>query len=145
MVSLQSQARFETTKRLLFHLVNEGLVDSKLQHDRPNGNCYLYLQRFGVSKGRTSCVKVAICPGAVNQIRDDQVVSLLNPEALAAPVILEKWYNGALDRWAESDPGTLFEFMYPWFADDNQDVIREQIVGDLRNSAANQGEIEASI
>jgi hypothetical protein len=142
MTSSRDQAAFETTKRLLFHLVNEGLVSATLPHAISGDDRYLILQKSGVSKEGTSCVKVSICPGAVIQIRDARVVSLLNPEILAPPVVLEKGCGGTLKRWAELDPGTLFDFMYSWFVNNNQEALREQIVRELRNSATNQGKTE---
>jgi len=141
MGSSRERATFETTKRLLFHIVNEGLSHATIQHFNSGEERWLCLQKDCIPlEDNVSRVRVSICPSAVVDTRYGQVISLRHPDNLAPPVVLEQGIQGSLKSWTDLDPGSLFDFMYPWFEKYNDQNIRAQIIRDLRNSAANQGQ-----
>lgn len=129
-----NQASFETTKRVLAEIVNEGLVQAKLELTTPEGPHTLCLLSTLNSEGG-SLVKVAIKPGTIIEMRDDRVVSVVRPDSLQPPVII------ADTNYEEFDPGTLFKLLSTSFGDVASETVLDEIVRELRNSAANQGRI----
>ncbi|OQE80157.1 hypothetical protein PENNAL_c0047G00432 [Penicillium nalgiovense] len=130
-LSRHNRASFETTKRVLAEIVNEGLVHAKLEITTSEGPQILCLLSTLNPEGE-SLVKVAIKPGTIIEMRDDRVVSVVRPGSLQPPVIL------ADTNHEEFDPGTLFKVLSTSFGDVASGTVLDEIVRELRNSAANQ-------
>ncbi|KAJ5175036.1 IucC family-domain-containing protein [Penicillium canariense] len=128
-LSGHDQASFETTKRLLAEIVNEGLVSAKLEVTAPSGSQMMCIQS---TPQDGSLVKVAIKAGTIIETRDDRVVSVVRPDSLQPPVTIAGTDDGELD------PGTLFEFLSTSFGDTASETVLDEIVRELRNSADNQ-------
>jgi hypothetical protein len=137
---IQDYAAFETTKRLLAQIVNEGLVAASFLRIEFNNTTWLCLQSPESTnpKSNISQVRVSICADRLPIITErGQVVSLVRPDSLRPPVILD--YHTSFESSNEYDPGTIFEHLYAWFGKMAVIDLREKIVAELRNSAANQG------
>lgn len=135
-LSRHDQASFETTKRLLAELVNEGLVDAKLENSTPTSSHHLCLRSL-LGPQDATCVRVGLVADTVVERQDDRVISVVRPDTLQPPVSLGNAMN------QELDPGTIFKFLSPGFIDSTgEKVIAEEIIEELRNSARNQGEAE---
>lgn len=128
-LSRHDQALFETTKRVLAEVVNEGLVGAKVEVTAPRGPSTLCL----LSPDDGSCVKVGLKPGTVIEMKEGRVVSVVRPASLQPPVIVGDTRN------QELDPGAIFGVLSAWFKDVANDTMFEAIVQELRNSARNQG------
>ena len=142
---IQDQAAFETTKRLLAQVVNEGLVVASFLHIESNDTTWLCLQRPESTnpESNVSQVRVPICADTSPNITESgRVVSLVRPDALQAPVILE--YHTPHESSVEYDPGTIFAHLYAWFEGKALVDLKEEIIAELRNSAANQGILTCS-
>lgn len=131
--SRHDQACFETTKRVLAEVVNEGLVYGKLEAAAPGGPEMLCLQSL-LSPQNGDLIKVAVKAGTVIESRNSLVVSAVRPDSLQPPVI-------NIDTGEEElNPGTLFKFLSTSFSDVADEIVLDAIVQELRNSADNQGE-----
>ncbi|KAI2720719.1 hypothetical protein CBS147332_3959 [Penicillium roqueforti] len=130
-LSRHDRALFETTKRVLAEIVNEGLVYAKLESTATGEPQILCLQSI-LNPQDGTLVKVPIKAGAVIETKDDLVVSVVRPDSLQPPVIIADTRNGELD------PGTLFKFLSTSFSDVASERVVDEIVQELRNSAANQ-------
>lgn len=133
-LSRHNRASFETTKRVLAELINEGLVHAKLEITTSKGPQILCLLST-LNPDGGSLVKVAIKPDTIIKMRDDRVVSVVRPDCLQPPVII------ADTNHEEFDPGTLFKLLGTSFGDVASETVLDEIVRELRNSAANQGKI----
>ena len=123
------QALFETTRRVLAEVVNEGLVRAKVEVTAPEGPGTLCL----LSPQDVSWVKVGVTPGTVIEMKEDRVVSVIRPESLQPPVIVGETGN------QELDPGAIFAVLSALLKDVADGTVLEAIVRELRNSATNQG------
>lgn len=133
-LSRHDRALFETTKRVLAEIVNEGLVYAKLESTATGEPQILCLQSI-LNPQDGTLVKVPIKAGAVIETKEDLVVSVVRPDSLQPPVVIADTRNGELD------PGTLFKFLSTSFSDVASERVVDEIVQELRNSAANQGKI----
>lgn len=132
-ISKHSQALFETTKRLLAEVVNEGLVDATIGGSK--NDPYLYLHsRLPATKNDRKWLKVGLQPGTVLETRDGKVAAVVRPDSLQQPVVIS---NGGGEE-EELDPGTLFQFLSPWLVEDADEDILNEIALELGNSARNQ-------
>ncbi|KAK6829130.1 hypothetical protein RU639_003328 [Aspergillus parasiticus] len=122
------QALFETTRRVLAEVVNEGLVRAKVEVTASEGPGTLCL----LGPQDVSWVKVGVTPGTVIEMKEDRVVSVIRPESLQPPVIVEETGN------QELDPGTIFAVLSALLKDVADETVLEAIVQELRNSATNQ-------
>ncbi|GMG04741.1 unnamed protein product [Aspergillus oryzae var. brunneus] len=122
------QALFETTRRVLAEVVNEGLVRAKVEVTAPEGPGTLCL----LSPQDVSWVKVGVTPGTVIEMKEDRVVSVIRPESLQPPVIVGETGN------QELDPGAIFAVLSALLKDVADGTVLEAIVRELRNSATNQ-------
>ncbi|KAJ5800903.1 uncharacterized protein N7518_002971 [Penicillium psychrosexuale] len=130
-LSRHDRALFETTKRVLAEIVNEGLVYAKLESTATGEPQILCLQSI-LNPQDGSLVKVPIKAGTIIETKDDRVVSVVRPDSLQPPVIIADTGHGELD------PGTLFKFLSTSFSDVAGETVVDEIVQELRNSAANQ-------
>ncbi|KAJ6184953.1 hypothetical protein N7519_006254 [Penicillium mononematosum] len=137
-LSRHNRASFETTKRVLAEIVNEGLVPAKLEITAPEGPQILCLLSTLNPEG-IALVKVAIKPSTIIEMRDDRVVSVVRPDSLQPPVII------ADTNHEEFDPGTVFKVLSTSFGDVASETVLDEIVRELRNSAANQDDIPAML
>jgi hypothetical protein len=137
-MSIRSQtevARFETTRRLLSHLVNEGLCAAYLESADTEQLHWMRLVSFTSQPPEQSMVKVRIEPAQLGLNENGQVHSLLRPCQLRPPVLLFE----NLQSRSELDPGIIFKFVFPWFAQPEIESMRHAIAQELQNASANQG------
>ncbi|KAE8422529.1 IucC family-domain-containing protein [Aspergillus pseudocaelatus] len=122
------QALFETTRRVLAEVVNEGLVGAKLETTALGGAGTLCL----LSPQDGTWVKVGVKPGTVIEMKEDRVISVVRPASLQPPVIVGETGN------QELDPGAIFGVLSASFKDVANETVLEAIIQELRNSARNQ-------
>ena len=137
--NLHQQAAFETSKRLLAQIVNEGLLTASTLHINGGSAMWLCFKSPDYSSNEigTRAVMVTICPDtAVGIMQGEKVVSLLRPESLRLPIVLE---GASGEMSIEHDPGKLFALLHGWFEGKAVADLRDEIITELQNSAANQG------
>lgn len=134
--SRHDQALFETTKRLLAEIVNEGLVDATTGGSKNQPVLYLH-RRFdsNSTKDDGTWIRVSLKPGMVLETKDDRVVAVVRPDSLQPPVVI---CDGEKEE-KELDPGMLLRFASPWLLGDVRENVLEAIALELQNSARNQG------
>lgn len=135
----RKQALFETTKRLLSQIVNEGLASVTveiLESTRQQQLCLHDNETPTTNSQPARWVKVNLRPGTRLEVQSGRVISLVRPVSIEAPVIL----GDALFEREEWDPETVFLFMCPWFVHVAGETMLEQIACELRNTADNQGQ-----
>lgn len=133
-ISKHSQALFETTKRLLAEVVNEGLVDATIGGSK-NDQCLYLNSRLQATENDRKWVKVGLQPGTVLETRDGKVACVVRPDSLQPPVVVG---NGDGEE-EDLDPGAFFKFLSPWLVEDADEEILNEIALELGNSARNQG------
>ncbi|KAJ5637418.1 IucC family-domain-containing protein [Penicillium lividum] len=127
----RDQALFETTRRVLAEVVNEGLVHAKVEINASGLPHILCL--YSVLRPQDEIlVKVAMKAGSVVQIRNDRVVSVVRPDSLQTPVVIVATGDQGLD------PGTIFRCLSTSFNDLADESVLDTMVQELRNSANNQ-------
>jgi hypothetical protein len=139
-LSYRDRASFETAKRLLAEVVNEGLVGATLKFPGAIEN---QQQRLVLHKYRTPLAKsqkwveVGVQRGSYIGMQSDKVVSLVRAESLQPPVIIG---DGAVER-GELDPEALLGFMIPWLVDEAEasEALLMKVGKELKNSSINQG------
>ena len=134
-MSKHSQALFETTKRLLAEVINEGLVDATVGGSKTDQCLYLNSRLHAAGENVHKWVKVGLQPGTVLETRDGKVACVVRPDSLQPPVVIG---NGDGEE-EELDPGALFRFLSPWLVEDADEEILNEIALELGNSARNQG------
>ncbi|GFG26506.1 uncharacterized protein y4xN [Aspergillus udagawae] len=122
----QDRSRFETTKRLLAQLVNEGFAVSTLIHQQlifhsANGDKELWI--------RAHCR-----PDTSIHTEGTRVLPPLRPECLQPPVLLGKGDS----ETEELEPGAIFRFILPWFTHNAEESILETMADQLRSTAEMQ-------
>ncbi|KAF7183071.1 hypothetical protein CNMCM7691_002906 [Aspergillus felis] len=122
----QDRSRFETTKRLLAQLVNEGFAVCTLIHQQlifhsANGDKELWIRAHRRHD-------------TVINTEGTRVLPPLRPECLQPPVFLGKGDS----ETQELEPGAIFRFILPWFTHTVEESILETIADQLRNSAEMQ-------
>ncbi|KAH7013789.1 ferric iron reductase FhuF-like transporter-domain-containing protein [Ilyonectria destructans] len=130
-------AFFETTRRLLSHLVNEGLCLAFIEPAGTDRVQWLCMTTPKPDFGSTCTVKVHFIPERVVLGDAGQITSLVRPHQLRPRVLLE--CDGQPPR-LELDAGVIFQSVYPWFGETNEDalIVRDQIARELQNASANQ-------
>ncbi|KAJ5267595.1 hypothetical protein N7478_010403 [Penicillium angulare] len=126
---------FETTKRLLAALINEGLVDAFIEGVKNEPHKFLHLQKNENPRAEGSSIVVQATPGALIEDRDGEVLPVIQPSMLCPPVIA---MNDGIRR-EMSDPGDIFTAIIPWFEDMAGQQVLEEISRHLQNSGTNQG------
>lgn len=137
----KSEALFETTRRLLSSLVNEGLCIASIRADPSSTLRWICLQAQNpLTEGNgVSVVKVHLTPSASVKENNGKIISLVRPGQLLPPVMFESGEEDSQGPWVELDPGVIFATLYPWFGKGNEKSTLEIIKRELENSAANQG------
>lgn len=125
---------FETTKRLLAALINEGLAHATIKGEKEEPHRSIYLRSYDSSRQDQSIV-VQTTPGALIEDRNGEVLPVIQPSMLCPPVIV----TGKGTRSTMTDPGDIFTFISPWFEDMASQQILQEISHHLRNSGSNQG------
>ncbi|GIC86385.1 siderophore [Aspergillus udagawae] len=124
--TIQDRSRFETTKRLLAQLVNEGFAVSTLIHQQlifhsANGDKELWI--------RAHCR-----PDTLIHTEGTRVLPPLRPECLQPPVLLGKGDS----ETEELEPGAIFRFILPWFTHNAEESFLETMADQLRSTAEMQ-------
>ncbi|KAL2816182.1 ferric iron reductase FhuF-like transporter-domain-containing protein [Aspergillus cavernicola] len=126
-------ARFETTRRLLSHLVNEGLCSAVLEPAETEDKRWLCMSPANADFVLSSVVKVQCTIAASSDAA--RVTALVRPHQLRPPVLLQE---GDKQPRSELDPGAIFQFVFPWFGEPELESMRDPIALELQNAAANQ-------
>jgi hypothetical protein len=133
---LHQFAQFETSRRMIACLVNEGMVDASVDQSG-----YLNLRQPKVSKDTKGLtVRVGLTGDAAKEWLESASKPYLQPSELSVPVIVRREKEGQAEDVAETDPTVLFSLMSSWFASENtgQEAI-DTITRQLKSSAENQG------
>lgn len=138
----QKEASFETTRRLLAEIINEGLVEASVatgtnkQHSAQH--VYLHPRQDLSVADDARWVRVSVRPGTTLETRDGRVAAVVRPDCLEMPVVIgsKEDSRGGED---ELDPGVIFRFVSPWLAEDAGPDVLDGIAVELQNSAKNQG------
>ncbi|CAG8893768.1 unnamed protein product [Penicillium egyptiacum] len=143
-IDFTETACFETTKRLLTQLVNEGLLHAYLYHPKIGRGYALSLRgSYSVEvPTKPTSVTIHVKPEACLHAKANRILPILRPEYLEPPVFLEL-DNG--DTIHETDPGKIFRSIYTWFAPDSLEVaVVETIAHELSTTALNQSKSNPS-
>lgn len=136
------QACFETTKRLLAEIINEGLVDATVagsnDDDKPNLCLYLHPRQDSAVADDARWVRVSVKPGTILEVRNGRVAAIVRPDSLEMPVVIGSKEDSKGGE-EEPDPGVLFRFVSPWLLEDAGQSVLDEIALELENSAVNQG------
>jgi hypothetical protein len=133
---LHQFAQFETSRRMIACLVNEGIV-----HASADQSGYLNLRHPNMSRDSTDLtVRVGLTGDAAREWLESASKPYLNPSELSVPVMVRRQQDGQVQDVAETDPTVLFCLMSPWFTGENtkQEAV-DTITRQLRSSAENQG------
>ncbi|KAL4970310.1 IucC family-domain-containing protein [Aspergillus stella-maris] len=129
-------ARFETTRRLLSHLVNEGLCSAFTGHEKDDDIEWLCLTGTNTDRNASPILKVQhIYPASLTIGDTGRVISLIRPHQLKPPVLL---LDEGAQPHTELDPGLIFKTLYPLFDLSHNECLEEDIAQELQNAAANQ-------
>ncbi|KAL4895701.1 IucC family-domain-containing protein [Aspergillus ambiguus] len=132
--SLKTASWFETTKRLLARLVNEGLAIAELTDF--GSKCEIQILHFdaNTSSMNERWVKISTRYDTLVDISCDRVLPILRPECLQPPVIL---VDGMSER-DESHPSIVFRFISVWLKNTVEAPVLERITRQLQLSTENQ-------
>ncbi|KAJ5676224.1 hypothetical protein N7462_009121 [Penicillium macrosclerotiorum] len=125
-----SEAFWETTKRLLAELINEGLAEGSVKTSKVSNERYLHLRH----DSSPNWVKVGLMHGAWVEMRENIVISVIRPETLEPPVFIG--HSQKVEE--ELDPSLVFSFVSPWFSDHANGEVLDTISRQLKNCAENQ-------
>lgn len=133
---LHQFAQFETSRRMIACLVNEGMIEASVDQSG-----YLNLRQPNLarnSKGLT--VRVGLTGDAAREWLESTSKPYLQPSELSVPIMIRREQDGQAEDVAETDPTVLFRLMSPWFSSENttQEAI-DTITRQLKSSAENQG------
>ena len=141
--SRKAEALFETTRRLLSTLINEGLCNAFIMEESTDRLRWIYLRQL-----KLSSMAIGVCTAKVHlsssaTVREDngRIISLVRPDQLSPPVIFESSEGDYNRSWEELDPGVIFETLQRGFRDDIEENTIDLIKRELQNSAANQGKV----
>ena len=145
-ISRSAEALFETTRRLLSSLINEGLCNASIDEVSPDGRRWIYLLPESPSTHSSGDRMVRVIFTSSARIKEDagRITSLVRPDQLSPPVIFESVVANNATSWEELDPGIIFEALYPWFGKDHENNAMHVVKRELQNSAANQGKMAQS-
>jgi len=133
-------ALFETTKRLLAQIANEDLITPLLEVSPATNEQYMCLQNphSTAETGEAECVKARIQGEAHIKVDQGKIITIIRPDDLKPPVTIQKSATETVEEW---DPGTIFCIIGHWLPHEIGKEAKEALVEELRNSAANQGEL----
>lgn len=131
-------AQFETSKRLLAQLVNEGLLHAYVCLPKVSHRYGLSLRSSCSEKATTEATTVIVHAklDAYLEVEGDRVLPMLRPEYLELPILLEH-ENG--DTIVETDPGEIFRSLYQIVAPEGLgEASAKKIIHELSTTALNQ-------
>ena len=147
-LSRTQAAEFETTRRLLACLVNEGLVQATIVHaSESKPVTWLELQSVKAPQLRPAQPRVRIATSSHVGLRSSEkpLGLFLQPDEIVPPVIVEYRNDGGhvdgSEKVVEFCPAKLFDIIATWSLDQGRmsSAVREQIAEELNSSARNQG------
>lgn len=133
---LHQFAQFETSRRMIACLVNEGMIDASVDQSG-----YLNLRDPKASKDpKGLTVRVGLTGDAAREWLESDSKPYLQPSELSVPIMVRRGQDGQAKDVAETDPTVLFGLMSPWFSSENtsQEAV-DTITRQLKSSAENQG------
>lgn len=129
---------FETTKRLLAALINEGLISARISGSKQEPHRIIHLsQNEAGPDGESVPMAVQVTPGALIEDRNGEVLPVIQPNMLHPPVVVIR--EGIEDKMV--DPGQVFDVISPWFKDTASQSAIDEVSRHLRSSGSNQGQI----
>lgn len=133
---LHQFAQFETSRRVIACLVNEGMIAASVDQSG-----YLNLHPPTVSKNPDGLtVRVGLTGNAAREWLESTTKPYLQPSELSVPIMIRRGQDGQAKDVAETDPTVLFSLMSPWFTNEktSQEAV-DTITRQLKSSAENQG------
>lgn len=133
---LHQFAQFETSRRMIACLVNEGMI-----HASVDQSGYLNLHSPEVSKNHEGLtVRVGLTGDAAREWLESTTKPYLQPSELSVPIMIRRELEGQAEDVTETDPTVLFTLMSPWFTSEktSQEAVGT-IIRQLKSSAENQG------
>ncbi|KAL4899549.1 hypothetical protein BDW74DRAFT_183656 [Aspergillus multicolor] len=129
--SIKDLARFETTKRLLAQLVNEGFAVATTTSTPPQ-QIVLSSAQNREARGKERTIRVHLRADTLIRTEDARVVPILRPECLAPPVLL---CNKDAGEGEELEPGAVFRFICPWLLHVTEGTFLNTMAEQLKNTA----------
>jgi hypothetical protein len=133
------RAEFETTRRLLACLINEGLVTTILKELKSPEQTILSLQTLGRDRSKSSIAQLVV--GLISNTLIDKLGKIpcpIAPEQLELPVQLESSKGDVL---IETNPSRILQAIHDWIPESIPNVqLLETTKEMLQNCADNQGE-----
>lgn len=151
MLSCTQAAEFETTRRLLACLINEGLVQTRIvSKSESEPVTWLQLQNLKETQPQPAGPRVCVATSSDAKLSWTEKPQglFLQPDDLVPPVIIEYGNAGGDVEGSEGSkkvvefrPAKLFDLIATWFLDPEliDSAVREQIGEELNSSARNQG------
>lgn len=133
---LHQFAQFETSRRMIACLVNEGMIGASVDQSG-----YLNLHQITESKDSQSLtIRVGLTGDAAREWLESTSKPYLQPSELSVPIMIRRDQAGHPKDVAETDPTVLFRLMTPWFSNKatSQEAV-DTIIRQLKSSAENQG------
>ncbi|KAK2595703.1 hypothetical protein N8I77_013728 [Diaporthe amygdali] len=134
---LHQFAQFETSRRMIACLVNEGMIGASVDQSG-----YLNLHQITESKDSQSLtIRVGLTGDAAREWLESTSKPYLQPSELSVPIMIRRDQAGHPKDVAETDPTVLFRLMTPWFSNKatSQEAV-DTIIRQLKSSAENQEE-----
>ncbi|KAF7593530.1 hypothetical protein BBP40_011258 [Aspergillus hancockii] len=134
-IARHDRACFETTRRLLAEIINEGLATATANTLDSTKQRYLVISsNYERLETPEKYMKVSLQPGAYVGLKDSKVVSLVRPENFEPPVVI---LEDTTER-VVLDPELVLDFMRPWLQDGANELLLTEIGKELKNSSNNQ-------
>lgn len=140
--SIEDQAKWETSSRLLATLINEGLVEISVACGSKKDHLSLRIApRDDFINQSSGSMLVGFHEEIHNVERSIMSILPISPDDLAPPLTWEPANASHHTQGVSMDPGTLFDLIFPWLGCD--DTCKPQIIAELSCSAKFQsrGEI----
>lgn len=135
---MEQVAQFETSKRLLAQLVNEGLLHAYICLPKVSHKYGISLKSADTAKAATDVASVIVHVNlnAYLEVEGDRVLPMLRPEYLEEPIVLEQ-SNG--ESTIETEPGKIFRSLYTSVAPEwVEPIAAEKIAHELSTTSLNQ-------
>jgi len=132
--SIEDQAMWETSSRLLATLINEGLVQISVICGSMKDNLRLRIAPRDEFDNRFSgSMLVGLHERTQNVEKSIMSMLPISPDDLALPLTWEPANASHQTQGVSTDPGTLFDLIFPWLGYDS--ACKPQIVAELSCSA----------
>jgi len=132
--SIEDQATWETSSRLLATLINEDLVKISVTCGNKEDDLRLRIAPREKVDGQFSGSILVSLHGKFHNV-DRSIMSIIpiSPDDLALPLTWEPANASHQSQGVSTDPGTLFDLVFPWLGYDR--ACKPQIVAELTSSA----------